>query len=287
MFTKSQLKVLSSVSEGCDNPAKVSESTGISLTQVYRVVNDLRRIDLLEDSRTLTLKRTPMTSSLTKLLQSVPDVYMPLSSNGAEILAALDVPRTVPEICQRSGLELSRTYTKMRELHRRSMVAKQGHRYSVNERIWPMLVPFLNDYRRFLEINPEGVPVSATVYHRGKDSTLFYSMEPTKYEKTAFSVYGEYGIDILSEGSYCRTDEGEPTMDEVFLDSLYVISKTDDWRLKMFALIFYCKYRDRLKIPDLPVMNDMLDVLDGKRVKGWVPLWEMQERADMYGVELG
>ena len=286
MFTKTQLRVLISVSEGCDTHGKVSESTGISLTQTYRVVNDLRKMDLLDDAKTLSIKRTPMASSLTKLLQSVSDVYLPLSSNGAEILASLDEPRTVPEICERTGLELSRTYTKMKELHRRSMVTKQGHMYSVNGKVWPELIPFLEDYRRFLDVNPEGIPVSATVYHRGKDGILFHTSEPEGYEKTAFSAYGEYGIDILSEGSYCRTGKKEPTTDEVFLDSLYVISRTDDWRLKMFTLIFYCKNKDRLTVPDLPVMRDMQNVLKGDRVEGWAPLSEMQERADMYGVEL-
>ena len=286
MFTKTQLRVLISVSEGCDTHGKVSESTGISLTQAYRVVNDLRKMDLLSDAKTLSIKRTPMSSSFTKLLQSVSDVYLPLSSNGAEILAALDEPKTVPEICERTGLELSRTYTKMRELHRRSMVTKQGRKYSVNGKVWPELIPFLEDYRRFLDVNPEGIPVSATVYHRGKDGILFHTSEPEGYGKTAFSVYGEYGIDILSEGSYCRTGKKEPTTDEVFLDSLYVISRTDDWRLKMFTLIFYCKNRDRITVPDLPVMRDIQKVLRGDRVEGWAPLSEMQERADIYGVEL-
>ena len=286
MFTESQLNVLSSVMNGHKRPSEISVSTGISIAQVYKVANSLERIGLLSKGKELSVTRTPLTASLAGVFQYAPNVPKALSSNGAEILSALDVSRTVPEICDLMGLDRSRTYTKMKELYDRSMVKKEGRSYSVNTKAWPVLIPFIKDYKRYLEMNPDSIPVTAKVYGRSDDGILFRCPDPDGYRQTAFSAYGEFDIDIVPNGHYCSTSDEPPTLDTVFRDSLCVISKENSWRLRMFALIFYCKYRDRITVPDSPVMDEIRDVLDGKAVKGWAPLSEMQERADMYGVEL-
>ncbi len=286
MFTINQLKVLKSVDDGCDTPSEVSKATGISIAQTYRIVNDLMKRDLIRKDAKLSVSRNPLSVRLVRLLGSAPDVNRPLSSNGAEILASLDRPRTVREMCILYGFEPSRTYTKMNELLRRSMVVKGGSRYSVNDKVWPELVPFLEEYRRYLELNPEDIPAAAVLYHNGKDDRVFRCSDPRGKELTAFSLYGEFGIDIVTDGFYCHTRREDPTPDSVFRDSLYVISKERNWRLNMFALIFYCKYRDRIAVPEMPVIDDFNKVLDGKTVDGWAPLKEMQERASMYGVVL-
>lgn len=285
MFTVNQLKALISVNDGCDTPSKISQHTGISIAQTYRIVNELMGMDLIIKNGGLRIRRNPLSVALVRLLMAA-DVSGPLSSNGAEILASLDRPMTVPEICVTAGLDPSRTYTKMRELLRRSMVVKEGRRYSVNGGLWPELVLFLEEYRRYLELNPDCVPAAAVLYHDGKDDKVFRCSDPGGYALTAFSVYGEFGIDIVPDGCYCHTRRENPTPDSVFRDSLYVISKEKDWRLNMYALIFFCKYRDSISAPDMPVMDDIRDVLDGKSVDGWVPLKEMQERASLYGVVL-
>ena len=286
MFTESQLNVLLSVMNGHRKPSEISASTGISIAQVYKVTNSLKKVGLIGKGKELSVTRTPLAASLAGVFQYAPNVPKALSSNGAEILSALDVPRTVPEICNLMNLDQSRTYTKIRELYDRSMVEKDGRSYSVNTRAWPVLIPFVKDYRRYLEMNPDSVPVTAKIYGRKDDGILFRCPDPKGYRQTAFSAYGEFGIDIVPNGYYCSTSAEAPTLDTVFSDSLCVISKENSWRLRMFALILYCKYKDRINVPDSPVMDEIRDVLDGKDVKGWAPLSEMQDRATMYGVEL-
>lgn len=286
VFTKSQLNVLLSVMNGHKKPSEISASTGISIAQVYKVADSLEKIGLISKGKEVSITRTPLAASLAGVFQYAPNVPKSLSSNGAEILSALDVPRTVPEICDIMGLDQSRTYTKIRELYNRSMVKKEGRSYSVNTNAWPVLIPFVKDYRRYLEMNPSSIPVTAKIYCRRDNGILFRCPDPKGYQQTAFSAYGEFGIDITPNGYYCSTIEETPTLDTVFRDSLCIISKENNWRLRMFALILYCKYRDRITVPDSPVMDEIRDVLDGRVVRGWVPLSEMQDRAKMYGVEL-
>ncbi|MBO7351694.1 MAG: hypothetical protein J6U12_02095 [Candidatus Methanomethylophilaceae archaeon] len=286
MFTESQLSVIHSISKGNDSIPNISESEGLSTPQTYRVVKQLTDMGLVSKKDKIQLERVPLAASLAKALGSAPDIIHPLSGSGLDILAAMTGQMTVPEIVEEIGLDPSRTYSKMRELLDRSMVIKTGHRYSVNLRVWPEFGQLLADLRRYKEVSIEDVPISASVYHAGREETVFSCDRADGYIRTAFSRYGEYGIDFVPGKEYYSTSDREPDLDTVFLHSLYVISKSDDWRLKMFTLIFYCKYKERLSMPALPVVSEMLDVLAGKKVKGWVPLPEMKERAQMYGVDL-
>ena len=286
MFTESQLSVIHSIAKGNDSIPDISESEGLSIPQTYRVVKQLTDMRLVSKRDKIQLERVPLAASLAKTLGSAPDIVRPLSGSGLDILAAMTGQKTVPEIVEESGLDPSRTYSKMRELLDRSMVIKTGHRYSVNLRVWPEFGQLLTDLRRYKEISIEDVPVSASVYHAGKEETVFSCDRADGYMRTAFSRYGEFGIDFVPGKEYCTTSDREPDLDTVFLHSLYVISKEGDWRLRMFTLIFYCKYKGRLSMPALPIVSEMLNVLAGKKVEGWMPLSEMQERARMYGVEL-
>lgn len=286
MFTESQLSVIHSITKGNDSIPLISESEELSIPQTYRIVKQLTERGLVSKKERIQLERVPLAASLAKTLGSAPDVIHPLSGSGLDILAAMTRPMTVPEIVGEIGVDISRTYSKMKELLDRSMVLKTGHRYSVNLGVWPEFGQLLTDVRRYKEISIEDVPVSATVYHAGKKETVFSCDRADGYVRTAFSKYGEYGIDFVPEKRYYSTSDAEPELNTVFLHSLYVISKEDDWRLRMFALIFFCRYRAQLSLPELPIVSEMLNVLAGKKVKGWVPLPEMQDRARMYGVDL-
>ncbi len=287
MFTQSQLSVMLSVAKGNDSIPRISKSESLSIPQTYRVVKQLIGMGLVSKKEKIELVRAPLPDSLAKTLDSYPDIAHPLAGNGMEILSVLTEPMTVPEIVEKEDLDLSRTYSKIRELLNRSIVVKKGHRYSVNLKLWPDLDKVLADFRRYKEISIRNVPVAATVYHTSREETVFSCTVADGYVRTAFSRYDEYGIDFFKGREFYSTSDREPGLDDIFLHSLYVISKEKDWRLRMFALIFYCKYKGWLSLPDLPITSQMLDVLAGKKVDGWAPLSEMQERAEMYGVKLG
>jgi hypothetical protein len=67
-----------------------------------------------------------------------------------------------------------------------------------------------------------------------------------------------------------------------------IISSDKDKRLRTVALIFYKKHIDRFGCIRHPMKDEMDAVLRVKEgsAEGWLPLKEMQTRAEMYGVDL-
>jgi len=130
------------------------------------------------------------------------------------------------------------------------------------------------------------VPTGSILYYSSKAYAIFSIDKELEYTKTAFSLYSEMGVTLHHFTRYYCTLGSPLTIQDVFTHSLHIIGVDGDWRLKMMALIFYVKYRDELEGVEHPMKDTMNEILKGFRVKGWVPLREMQERADMYGVKL-
>ena len=273
------------ISNGCTDIRELSKSASVSIPQTYKIIKQLREMGFLSETG-MELSKTPFVSSLVHILNDVPDLTEPFSSKGLDILSAMDGAMTVPEICEATGLDLSRTYTKMHMLVDRNLVLKNKRYYTINHRLWPALSTLLNDYRRNREIQIPGIPVAAIVYHHDKNDTVFSFQGRLDHTPTAFSLYGKYGINLLLGENFYRMKGAEPTLEEILIHSLYIIDKNKSRRLRSYAIVFFLKYEQRLKIPDCPTMRIIKDVLDGRIVDGWPTISEIRERAKNLGVDL-
>ena len=285
MYTQKQLEMIHLLSNGCTDIRELARLANVSVPQTYKIIRQLREMGFLPETGMI-LSKTPFVSSLTHMLNDVPDLTEPFSGKGLDILSAMDGPMTVPEICNATGLDLSRTYTKMRMLVARDLVLKNERNYTINHRLWPALSTLLSDYRRNCEIQISGVPIAATVYHHDKNDTVFSFQGSLEHTPTAFSMYGKYGINLLLGESFYCMKKAEPTLDEILIHSLYIISKNKSRRLRSYAIVFFLKYEQRLKIPDCPTMKIIKDILHGGIVEGWPTLSEIRERAENLGVDL-
>jgi len=288
MFSNSELKMLFDVSKGSDTSSSLMEMGNKTKAQIYKVLKSLREKEVLRLERgKVTVEDKTHLIILLNILRRLHGSYDPISNGGTEILAELATsPRFVNELAERIGYDRTTVSRKIKKMESRSMVIKEGGKYSLNRQVWPDLEEFATSYSLYRKNNDPRVIRGSRVYYVSKDLIIFSNEAEADFIKTAFSRYTEFGIKIgLRTNYYCNLKR-DLSVSDVFLHSLYVISDDKDWWLRMMALIFYAKHKDELKGVKHKMKEDMDAVLTGSDVKGWVPLREMQERAEMYGVIL-
>jgi len=288
MFSNSELKMLSAVNKGSDTPSSLTEAENRTKAQIYKVLDSLRKKGTLRlDKGKIIIEDKTHTILLLNVLRRLHGSYEPVSNGGTEILAELaTAPRSVNELAERVGVDRTTVSRKIKNMESRSMVGKENGKYSINEGVWPDMGEFARSYSLYRKNNDPRAIRGSRVYYVSNDLIVFSNETAVDLTKTAFSKYAEFGIKMGLRTNYYCDLKRDLSVADVFLHSLYVISEDEDWWLRMMALIFYAKYKEELKGTKHKMKDEMDAVLAGSYVNGWVPLREMQERADMYGVEL-
>jgi predicted transcriptional regulator len=99
----------------------------------------------------------------------------------------------------------------------------------------------------------------------------------------SFSAYGEYGIDLGLRDNYYTLPKRELSIKEVFIHSL---DSAEDLRQRLFCILFYLKNGNKLESIDRPMMEDIKAALQGESIKGYPSLEEIEDRAELYEIEL-
>jgi predicted transcriptional regulator len=266
----------------------LTEAENRTKAQIYKVLKSLREKETLrlEEGKIIIEDKTHIILLL-NVLRRLHGSYEPVSNGGTEILAELaTAPRSVNELAERVGVDRTTVSRKIKKMESRSMVDKDNGKYSINEGVWPDMEEFAKAYSQYRKNNDPRAIRGSKVYYVSNDLIVFSNESVVDLIRTAFSRYTEFGMKIgLRTNYYCNLKR-DPSVADVFLHSLYVVSEDEDWWLRMMALIFYAKHKDELKGTKHKMKDEMDAVLTGSDVKGWVPLREIRERADMYGVEL-
>lgn len=287
MLSKNEMKALINVNDGADDVQTLSGVMEISRPQTYKIVKSLSEKDLAELKHgRIILDNKPHIAILLEIIQDIPTSVEVLADSGLDIIGNLKEPHTVSEISDITGLHQTTITRKIDGMRRRGMLRKNNSTYSINRDIWPKLYDFACAYESYRRTSDPRIPFGANVHFISKRLAVFSDKRQFDITRTAFSMYGDFGIAMFPGTNYYCTLKSEPGIEDVFLHSLYVVDSEKSWRNKMLALIFYVKHKDLLTEVKHPIIDDMDAVLSGKRIDGWVPLWEMQERAEMYGVNL-
>jgi len=289
MYSNSEMQLLSRVGRGTVSIAELSEAMELSKVQIYRTVASLEKKGAVRyEEGEIIFQEQPHLYTLVNTMHDAASATTLLAGNGLDIIREMREPRTAAEVAEKLGISqrtVSRSIKRMRNV---GMLSKNGDRYTINEKMWPELLPLADRYADYSESFDERVPSGSRIYYKSRSLVVFSDDRDLKHTKTAFSRFGEYGIAIgLITQYYCNLP-GPLTMHEIFMHCLEIITAEREWRLRMMALIFYKKYRDELKDVVHPMKDEMETVLRTKtgKVNGWVPLKEMQTRAEMYEVDL-
>lgn len=286
-YSRSELHLLSEYSRGTDGIKDLSVKLKISITQTYRVIESLRKknVVVLKNGKIVNENRTHIILLL-NILRNSEDAYIPLSDRGMEIMMMMKEPVTMREIACGTGLNVSTVSRKIRQMSGLSMIVRDGMKYSLNYKVWNELSDLFSETEKYERNVDPRVPNGCEIYHSDERLAMFSSVSDVPFTKTAFSVFDKFGIKMYLAINYYTTENTDITVDKAFLHSLWVISKYNDWKLKTMSLIFYVKNKKRLQNIRHPIKDEMDAIISGKEVKGWVPVKEMQERADMYGVKI-
>ena len=287
MLSKKELRALSEINNGADDVPALSKALKLSVPQAYKIVRSLGEKEFASLERgTLLIEKKTHIAILLEILNDSYDSYIVLSDSGMEIIRTLVEPRSAPDISSITGFHQTTITRKIDQMRRMGMVRKKGSIYSINEELWPKLADLARSYDAYTKLIDPRVPFGSEIYNSSGSLVVFSSKRTLDQKRTAFSMYGEYGM-IVYPGTnyYCRSDH-VPDKNEIFLHSLYVVEKDKNWRNKMLALIFFVMHKQELNDVTHPVVEEMRAVLNGGKVNGWAPLEEMNERAKIYGVDL-
>ncbi|MCL2148500.1 MAG: transcriptional regulator [Methanomassiliicoccaceae archaeon] len=289
MYSKPELLLLSHVGRGAASVADLCTATGLSKVQVYRTVASLDKKGAVRlDSGGVAVRDQAHLYALMNVMHDSASAVTLLAGNGLDVVKELREPRTARDVSQRLGVSQRTVSRSIKGMMNVGMLSKDGDTYTINARMWPELPPLADRYADYAESFDERVPIGSRIYRKSKGSVVFSNDRDLCFTKTAFSRFEEYGIGIYLDTHYYCDLAGPPTVGEIISHCLDVISVERNWRLRMMALIFYKKHRDGSEIVTHPMIAELEQVLRTKvgKVEGWIPLREMQERAEMYGVDL-
>ena len=208
-----------------------------------------------------------------------------LSLRRVELLAKLDqTPKGLEALATETGIPSDTLYGYLKGFLRMGVVkrSKEGksHLYSFNYILWPELKDFVTALLEYQALRL--VPREALLLKSYGDSVLFKSIRPQDAMPTSFSAYGEYGIDLNLRDYYYILPKRELSIEDVFIHSL---DSAEDLRQRLFCILFYLKNRAKLEGVDHPMMKDIKAVLQGERIRDYPSLEDLEERAELYGIE--
>ncbi len=286
-FSKTELGILKQVAEGNRGVKEIAKSLNRSKFQIYRSGQKLTEKNFISLSKGFfePIKNTP-SSLLIQLLGEFPSIIEPLSDSGTDILKCLFDAKTIKEIMMESGIKRTQVFKKIKQARAISLVKKIDNHYKLNEKLWSKAIDFLKELKKYEETNDPRVPGSSTIYFKTDDEIVFSSKETINATRTAFSLYGDYGIKIFSPRNYYYLPDKKLSMKEVFMHSIYITEKEMNIQDLILLSLFYAKYKKELSRMKHAIVEKINMIFEGKRIPGYPTLEELKERAEVYDIEL-
>lgn len=290
-FSESEIQALVLVagSERALHPRDLSRSLNLHPETLSRLLTSLVHKGLLErDGKDIAMAGTPAAETFKKLYFSHRASPFPLllADRRVDLLAWIDNgQKSVETLEEETGIPRKTIYRYLKDFIRLGAVLRTKQRraylYSLNEILWPEIEGFVASLQEYQALSL--VPREALLIKSYRDSVLFKSIRPQDATPTSFSAYENYGIELGLRDNYYTLPKRELSIQEVFLHSL---DSADEPSQKLFCILFYLKNRDKLESIDHPMMKDLKVVLQGERIKGYPALEDIEDRADIYGIEL-
>ena len=289
MFSKKEMLMLQNISRGINTVAELSKSMGISISRVYATASSLKEKGAvrLKDGMIIPERHTYLNLLLT-MLHDHRSASDNLSGNGMDLLAELLVGKNVTELSAALREDRRTVTSRINKMMRNGLVYKDSEIYRINDVFWPELRSLATEYDMYRKTIDLRVPPDSRMYFSSDDHAVFSNDRSINYQRTAFSRYGEYGVTVHTNTIYYCTLPMPPTLPEIMVHSMEIISSDRDKRLRTAALIFYKKHINIFGCITHPMKDEMDAVLRMKdnTTDGWLPLREMQTRAEIYGVDL-
>ncbi len=269
------------------HPSGLQKEMGLLKGSISRIITSLQDIGLVERAGgEILLAGTPPAEAFKRLYYShrASPLSEILSGRRVELLSRLDSqPKSLETLAEETGISSDTVYYYLQGLRPLGIVSRsmqgKAYLYSFNYVIWPELKDFVTALQEFQVVRL--VPRDALLIKSYEDSVLFKSLKQQDATLTSFSAYNEYGIKLGLRDNYYTLPKRELSIQEVFIHSL---DSAEDYRQRLFCILFYLKNRDELKDARHPMIKSIREVLRGEHIKGYPTKDDIEEQAELYGI---
>lgn len=286
---ENEVRVLMQITRSLEpvHPGDLQKELSLLKGSVSRIITRLQDIGLVERSKgQIVLAGTPPAEAFKRLYYThraspLPEV---LSGQRMELLSRLDQRlMNLEALAEETGISSDTIYFYLRGFLSLGIVSrsKQGkaYLYSFNNILWEELKDFVSSLQEYQLLRL--VPREALLIKSYDDSVLFKSLRQQDATPTSFSVYEDYGIILGLRDNYYTLPERELSIQEIFIHSL---DSAEDYRQRLFCILFYLKNRDELKDARHPMMESIRAALRGENIKGYPSREEIEEQAELYEI---
>jgi DNA-binding Lrp family transcriptional regulator len=286
-FSKTELKVISELGNGNRTITDIARALNISASQVYRIAQKLEEKGILNLSRgVLHPEMKTHISMLLKLLSKARNLSSPLSGTGLQIFMALIEPKTIKEVETKTGLHKTTVLKKINQGRKMSLILIENKKYRLNEKIWFDAKECLTELKAYENVIDQRVPINSEIYFKSNEEIVFSNKDTVDATKTAFSMYGEYGIKLFLITNYYYLPKKNVSKEEVLRHSIYVVEKSKDTRELIFVAIFYAKYHKELQHIKHVTLDNLNKIFNGEKIPDYPSLQEIKDRAKIYNIEV-
>lgn len=285
------LKILASSASPL-TPKDLALALNIQPTSVYKILHRLEQKRLVErdDQNSVTLSPSPQAESFKRLYYThhVSPLERILADRRLDILSRLDKkPKSAEELMTKTGISRSTLYRYLQDMIRLGIINRQRTqnllRYFFNYTLWSELKDFISALNQAERL--KSVPRSALFIKDYSNHILFKSLSKLDATPTAFSAYGDHGINLLMRSTsnyYTDLPKENLSIRDIFIHSLDAAESVSQ---RLYCILFYLKNEDSLKGIEHPMMKEIRAVLKGKVIKGYPIYDEVKDRMEVYGIK--
>lgn len=287
-FSSAELKLVREVARGATTPANVARALNRTLSQIYRILRNLEKKDVLELNKgTIKLNNHVHIQQLAILLSQEKSIISKIAGTGLDILICIkEIPKTVSQISQDTSLTKSTIFYKLNQFLKINLVKKDKTNYCINKKIWSDMKTFIESYCAYQQTIDKRIPLGSIIYYKNLREIVFSYKSEFNAAKTGFSAFSKYGVKLYTITNTYYLPKKELSVQEVFRHSLYVVEKEMKQQQLIIIAIFYLKHETKLKKINHFIVDSLTEVIQGKNVKGMPLKNEIIARAKMYDVNV-
>lgn len=288
-FSENEIRTLIFITSSLEptNPRAIQKELGILKGSVSRIITRLQDKGLVERAGgEILLAGTPPTEAFKRLYYTHRASPLPeiLSGQRVKLLLRLDSSqKSLEALAEETGISSDTIYYYLQGFLHLGITSRsrkeRAYLYTFNHILWRDLKDFISSLQEYQVLRL--VPREALLIKSYEDSVLFKSLRRQDATLTSFSAYREYGIQLGLRDNYCTLPERRLSIQEIFIHSL---DSAEDYRQRLFCILFYLKNRDGLKDARHPMMESIRAALRGEHINGYPSRDEIEEQAELYEI---
>ena len=282
MFNEAELVFIHYYAKGIVDTITLAEKMSKTRVQIYNIIKGLKKKGILSNVNGVELSTDPFAIRLMNIMRSSEHRAKILANSGLELLIQLREPKSIEDLENSMGLSKPSIYRIIRTARISGAITKDGRKYRINTKMWSGLTELLNSAADRREVFDERIPRNSKILARVGKDVIFTNPNDLDFNKTGFTMFGEYNFDAVFGDKYYTTIKESPNMQDIFDDAYLIAESQDDYRLRMLLILFYESNKDGIE-PSQEFESIYDRIKSGEELLKWPTFDDIQERLEVYG----